>query len=65
LEFLAEINELPTECLECLANNEWPSNLAFLFDLTGYINNLNLKLQKSSKLYTTLCNDVTSSKMKL
>src|SRR6218665_3706179 len=41
------------------------SDFAFLVDLTGYLNNLNLKLQQSSKLLTTLCNDVASFKMKL
>jgi len=50
---------------ECLANNEWPSDLGFLLDLTGYLNNLNLKLKGSSKLFTTLCNDVAFFNMNL
>jgi len=61
LELLAEIYELPTEH-ECLTNNEQLSDLAFLGDLTGYLNNLNLKLQESSKLFKALCNDVAPFK---
>jgi len=41
------------------------SDMSFLVDLTGYLNNLNLKLQGSSKLFTTLCKDVASFNMKL
>ena len=57
LEFLTEINELPTE-REYLTNNEWLNDLAFLVDITSHLNNLNLKLQGSNKLFTNLCNDV-------
>jgi len=64
LEFLAEINKFTTE-RESLAYNEWLSDLAFFVDLTGYLNSLNLKLQESSKLFTNLCNNVASFKMKL
>lgn len=64
MEFLAEIKELPAEC-ECLASNEWVNDLAFLVDITDHLNNLNLKLQGSNKLFTNLCNDVASFKMKL
>ena len=63
-EFLTEINELPTE-REYLTNNEWLNDLAFLVDITSHLNNLNLKLQGSNKLFTNLCNDVASFKMKL
>jgi len=45
LEFLEEMNELPTEC-ERLKSIEWPNDLAFLVDVrpTGHLNHLNLKL---------------------
>lgn len=64
LEFLTEINELPIE-REYLANNEWLNDLAFLVDITGHLNNLNLKLQASNNLFANLCNCVASFKMKL
>jgi len=37
---------------------------SWLIIIIGYLDNLNLKLQGSSKLFTTLCNDVASFKMK-
>ena len=64
MEFLTEINELPTE-RECLTNNEWLNDLAFLVDITGHLNNLNVQLQESNKLFTNLCNYCASFKMKL
>ena len=55
---------MPTE-RECLTNNEWLNNVAFLVDTTGLLNNLNLKLQGSNKMFTNLCNYVASFEMKL
>ena len=45
--------KLLTNCLhpterECLAYNELPSDLAFLTDLTGYLNNLNLSWREAA-----------------
>ena len=65
LEFLTEINELSRSVCKCLTNNEWLNDLAFLVDITGHLNNLNLKFQGSNKLFTNLCNDIASFKMKL
>ena len=44
--FLGILNGLTT-ARECLAHrpNEWLRDLAFLVDITGYLNNLNLKLE--------------------
>ena len=63
-QFLAEIDELSVE-REFLVNSEWLNDLAFLVDITGHLNALNLKLQGSSKLFTNMCNDVESFKRKL
>ena len=41
--FLSEINELPTE-RECLLNDDWLNDLAFLVD-TSHLNFLNARLQ--------------------
>jgi len=66
LGFFEEINKLPTKH-ECLERIEWLECLAFLVDIkpTGHLNNLNLKLHGNNKLFTNLCNDVASFKMKL
>ena len=45
-----QINELPTE-REYLTNNEWLNDLGFLVDITGNLNNLNVQLQGSNKLF--------------
>ena len=64
VQFLKEMNELPEE-LECLEDNDWLSDLAFLVDVTTHLNAINLKLQGSNKLFTHLYNDVLAFKMKL
>jgi len=48
-------------------NNEWLNELAVLVDNTPavYLININLKLHGSNKLFTNLCNDDASFKMKL
>lgn len=61
---MEEINELSSE-RECFDSNEWMNDLAFLLDITNHLNNLNLKLQGNNKLFTNLCNEVSSFQMKL
>jgi len=64
LQFLTEIDELATE-RDCLADRGWLNDLAFLVDITGHLNKLNVNLQGSNTLFTNLCNDVASFKKKL
>ena len=46
-------------------NRDWLNDLAFLVDITGHLNILNLRLQGSSLLFTDMCNNVAVFKMKL
>ena len=48
-----------------LTNNGGLNDLTFLVDITCHFNKLNLKFQGSNRLFTNLCNDVDSFKMKL
>jgi len=64
VQFLKEINDLPEE-RACLENDQWLNDLAFLVDVTSHLNALNVRLQGSNKLFTHLCDDVMSFKMKL
>ena len=64
LQFLKEIDELPKE-RECLEDNEWLNDLAFLVDITDHLNVLNTKLQGRDKLFSDMCNEITAFKMKL
>lgn len=64
LQFSEEKGELPGE-RELLLNNVWLRDLAFLTDITGHLNTLNMNLQGSNKLLTNLATDVTSIKLKL
>ena len=63
-QFLTEINELSEE-RKYLLDDEWLNDLAFLVDITSHLNDLNVKLQGSSKLFTNMCNDVNSFEKKL
>ena len=62
--FLSEIDEFPTE-RECLQNDDWLNDLAFLVDITSHLNSLNARLQGKDKLFTNLCDDISAFKMKL
>jgi len=62
-QFLIEI-QLAIE-RDCLVDNQFLNDLAFLVDITGHLNTLNVKLQGSNKLFTNMCNDINSFKKKL
>ena len=62
--FLSEIDELPTE-RECLQNDDWLNDVAFLVDITSHLNSLNARLQEKDKLFTNMCDDISAFKMKL
>ena len=64
LQFLREIDELPKE-RECLKDNEWLNNLAFLVDITNHFNVLHTILQSSDTLFTDKCEYITAFKIKL
>ena len=63
-QFLTEINELSEE-RKYLLDDEWLNDLDFLVDITSHLNDLNVKLQGGSKLFTNMCNDVNSFEKKL
>ena len=62
--FLEERNELPEE-RTLLIDDNWLFELAFLVDIAGHFNNLNLKLQGKNKLFPNLVNDINVFKMKI
>jgi putative ubiquitin-RnfH superfamily antitoxin RatB of RatAB toxin-antitoxin module len=59
--FLKEKNQ-PVDYLE---DSKWICDLAFLTDICGHLNDLNLKLQGKSQLITTLHGDVSAFRIKL
>jgi hypothetical protein len=64
LHFLEEKKELPSQC-DLLKNNFWLSDLAFLVDITNYLNILNTGLQGENNLFPSLFNHINSFKAKL
>lgn len=62
--FGKEGREVPAE-RELLFNNEWLSDLGFLTDIARHLNNLNMKLKGSNKLFTSFVADVASFKLRL
>jgi len=64
LQFLDAKKELPSEC-DLLQNKAWLCDLAFLVDVTNYLNILNKNLQGENSLFPTLFNHINSFKAKL
>lgn len=64
LKFLEDNNELPNEC-SLLKNEDWLWNLAFLTDIMGHLNNLNLRLQGKHCIFPTLFSHISSFVAKL
>ena len=64
LQFLEAKEELPKEC-DLLKNNTWKCDLAFLVDVTNYLNILNKGLQGENSLFPTLFNQISAFKAKL
>ena len=62
--FLKERNELPEE-RALLIDDNWLFELAFLVDITGHLNDLNLKLHGKNKLFPDLVHDINAFKMKI
>ncbi len=62
--FIQEINELPEE-IAYICDNNYLFDFAFLIDVIGHLNDLNLKLQGKEKLFPTSVNDINAFKMKL
>ena len=62
-ELLEEKNELPEE-RAILCDDNWLFGFVFLVDVTSHINDLNLKLQGKSKLFSCLVNDINALNMK-
>jgi hypothetical protein len=48
-----------------LSDNKWILEIAFLVEITTYLNELNMKLQGKSKLLSDMFSDVTAPEMKL
>ena len=51
---IADFMQIKDKPLSELSDPKWICDLAFLVDLTGYLNDLNLKLQKQGKLVNDL-----------
>ncbi|CAG4973545.1 unnamed protein product [Colias eurytheme] len=64
IEFLEEKGALPLET-ELLKNTSWLSDLAFLVDVTDYLNILNLKLQGKDCTLPTMFTMISGFKAKL
>ena len=64
LQFLVSKKELPSVCA-LLQNTDWLSDLAFLVDITNYLNSLNKGLQGENNIFPTLFNHINSFKAKL
>ena len=66
--YLCERNALPNKIsniLQKFDNLEWIENVAFLADITGHLNDLNLKLQGKNKIISDTFTNVISSQNKL
>jgi hypothetical protein len=46
-------------------NDGWTTNLAYLVDVTGHMNNLNKELQGKEKLITNMYNSIKAFKARL
>lgn len=64
LEFLESIDELPAD-RESLINQSWLFDLAFLTDIMGHLNNLNLTLQGKNMMFNSLHGSVKGFMKKL
>jgi hypothetical protein len=64
LQFLEQKGALPLE-IDLLKNTSWLSDLAFLVDVTNYLNILNLKLQGKDCSLPTMFNLISGFKAKL
>jgi len=64
LQFLEQKGALPWE-IDLLKNTSWLSDLAFLVDVTNYLNILNLKLQGKDCSLPTMFNLISGFKAKL
>jgi hypothetical protein len=51
--------------IEELNDEGWLTNLAFLVDVTCYLNNLNKELQGKDNLITNMYDNIKTSKVKL
>jgi hypothetical protein len=51
--------------IEELNDERWITDLAFLVDVTGHLNNLNKELQGKDKLITDVCNNIKAFRVKL
>jgi hypothetical protein len=48
--FIADFMDIKGNTINQVKDNEWVCDLAFLVDVTRYLNELNLKLQKQGQL---------------
>jgi hypothetical protein len=51
--------------IEQLNDEGWITDLAFLVDVTGNLNNVNKELQGKDKLITDMCNNIKAFRVKL
>ncbi|KAJ0171369.1 hypothetical protein K1T71_012919 [Dendrolimus kikuchii] len=62
---IADFMKIKDKPLSELSDPKWICDLAFLVDLTGYLNDLNLKLQKQGKLVNDLYKYLKAFQIKL
>ncbi|XP_056642605.1 general transcription factor II-I repeat domain-containing protein 2A-like [Diorhabda sublineata] len=62
---IADFIKIKDKPLSELSDPKWICDLAFLVDLTGYLNDLNLKLQKQGQLVNDLDNHLKAFQIKL
>ncbi|CAK1585337.1 unnamed protein product [Parnassius mnemosyne] len=62
---IADFMKIKDKPLSELSNPKWMCDLAFLVDFTGYLNDLNLKLQKQGQLVNDLYSHLKAFQIKI